>query len=131
MLFWDDVRTNGAEPSSDSLLPSFPLVCSKKIPYPPRIAILPSPLGSHANPRRGAGLNKCPLRQPAFEEGPTLAEGNAARIGPGIAEVPPLPPHWMIPSNGFPVPVSAPEVGSIAGELAATKAPGSKLNACL
>src|SRR6266516_6620470 len=71
------LSASGAEPSSDSVLPSLPLVCSKKTPYPPRMAILPSPLGSKANPKRGAGLKRCPLRQPAFEEDPTLTVGNA------------------------------------------------------
>ena len=42
--------------SSDSVLASLPFVCSKKMPYPPRIAHLPSPLGSNAKPIRGAGL---------------------------------------------------------------------------
>src|ERR1700682_4473551 len=132
MLNCDAVSDNGGDPSRDSVLASLPLVCSKKTPYPPRMAILPSPLGSQAKPMRGAGLNKCPFKQPASEDGPTLAAGNAASVGFGIAEVPPGPPHWMIPLNGFPVPaIKDPSVAlplvSIVGELAALKALCSKL----
>ena len=44
--------------SNDSVLASLPLVCSKKIPYPPRIAHFPSPFGSKAKPMRGAGFHQ-------------------------------------------------------------------------
>src|SRR5438270_13282716 len=104
MLNCDALRENGAEPSSDSVLASLPLVCSKNIPYPPRIAVLPSPFGSNAKPMRGAGLNKCPFRQPSFLEPPTVAFGKAANIVVGMALVPPAPPHWITALNGFPVP---------------------------
>src|SRR6478736_9409267 len=71
----EEVKTNGAVPSRDSVLPSLPLVCSKKMPYPPRMAILPLPLGSHANPIRGAGLNRCPVIQPALLDAATVDPG--------------------------------------------------------
>src|SRR6266478_8053286 len=130
MLNCDELSANGGEPSRDSVLPSLPLVCSKKMPYPPRIAILPSPLGSKAKPIRGAGLNRCPLRQPSGDEAPTL-EGYP---GKGVL-VPPFPPHWTMPFSGFPVPGTrdpseAVPLVSIVGWLAGTNAVGSKLNAC-
>src|ERR1700687_2712329 len=80
--------TRGAEPSSDSELASLPLECSKKIPYPPRMAVLPSPNGSQAKPRRGPGLIKWPERQPGLEFPPTAPERP-----PGALKVPPFPPH--------------------------------------
>src|ERR1700753_1284381 len=106
------------------------------MPYPPRIAILPSPFGSHAKPMRGAGLKRCPVKQPALLLAPTVAFGNCVRIGPGIEPVPPLPPHCTMPLKGLP-PVSEPFnglpgfVGSlkIAGCAAAENALGWKLNA--
>src|SRR5579885_1781665 len=99
-----DVSTKGAEPSRDSEFPSLPLVCSKKIPYPPRMANLPLPRGSQANPMRGAGLKRCPLRQPGKEDAPTVAPGKLVSTEAGIAPVPPFPPHWMRPLNGLPAP---------------------------
>src|SRR6266852_2557387 len=116
------VSTSGGEPSSDSVLPSLPLVCSKKTPYPPRMAILPSPLGSQAKPIRGAGLNRCPLRQPAGDEAPTL-EGYP---GKGVIG-PPFPPHWTMPFRGFPVPLTrdpseAVPLVSMVGRLAGSNA---------
>src|SRR3984957_7171119 len=127
----DEVRAPGGEPSRDSVLPSLPLVCSKKPPQPPRMAILPSPLGSQAKPMRGAGLKRWPDKQPAFEDGPTVAAEK-----PGTTKVPPLPPHWIMPLSGLPVPgerapalpVTVPAV-SITGEAPPTKALGSKLKA--
>src|SRR5579864_7303756 len=104
------------------------------------MAILPSPLGSNAKPMRGAGLKRCPERQPALEEEPTLADGNADKMDAGIAEVPPDPPHWMKPLNGLPAPATKdPFSGSVglavfentAGALPAMYAAGSRLNACL
>src|SRR5882757_10380465 len=97
------------------------------------MAILPSPLGSHAKPMRGAGLNRWPFKQPALEDPPTVVAGK-----PGTAKVPPFPPHWIMPLRGLPVPgsrapalpVTLPEL-SIAGEAPATKAVGSKLKALL
>src|SRR5260370_14855574 len=104
------------------------------------MAILPSPLGSNAKPMRGAGLKKCPFRQPAFEEEPTVAAGKAAKTDAGIVEVPPDPPHWTMPLNGLPTPATKdPFTGSArlavfentAGEPPATNALGSRLKACL
>src|SRR5579864_9103332 len=57
------LRTSGALASREPVLASFPVPCSKKTPYPPRIEVLPSPHGSQAKPTRGAGLNKCPFMQ--------------------------------------------------------------------
>src|SRR5260370_8685267 len=95
------------------------------------MAILPSPLGSNAKPMRGAGLKRCPARQPAFEEDPTLTVGNA---DPGTkGRVPPAPPHWTKPFTGLPVPdpmFSHPPPLK-PGSLAAPKALGLKLKACL
>src|ERR1700719_1903363 len=96
------------------------------------MAILPSPLGSNAKPMRGAGLKRCPFRQPAFEEEPTDADGNA---DPGTyGKLPPGPPHCTKPSSGLAVPApfwarepSALNVGTLAG----LKLAGSRLNACL
>src|SRR5882672_5314362 len=68
--------------SSDSALASLPLVCSKNTPYPPRIAVLPSPFGSQAKPIRGAGLNKWPFMQ--------------------LSGTPWVTPHCTTPLNGFP-----------------------------
>src|SRR5271167_2327863 len=57
MLLTVPLRTLGEGPfCSDSALASLPLACSKKMPYPPRIAHLPSPRGSQANPSRGPGF---------------------------------------------------------------------------
>src|SRR5580692_704170 len=53
----------GALPSSDPVFASSPVPCSKNIPYPARIEVFPSPLGSQAKPILGAGLNKCPDMQ--------------------------------------------------------------------
>src|SRR6266581_2258523 len=98
------------------------------------MAILPSPWGSKAKPRRGAGLKRCPFRQPADDEAPTL-EGypETGVLGP------PGPPHWTMPFSGFPVPgtrapaipVVVPLASSMVGLLAALNAVGSKLKACL
>src|SRR6266849_6956038 len=129
------VSTSGGEPSSDSVLPSLPLVCSKKTPYPPRIAILPLPLGSKAKPNRGAGLKRCPLRQPAFEEDPMLAVGKSDPDTRG--KVPPGPPHWTTPLSALMVPPAfcANEPSELksagVGALALLKAFGSRLKACL
>src|ERR1700746_2550878 len=87
------VRTLGGVPSSDPALASFPLPYSKKMPYPPRMAIFPSPCGSQANPMRGAGLNKCPFWQPGSEVPAIVAAGNAVKMEPGTKLVPPGPPH--------------------------------------
>src|ERR1700682_975504 len=97
------------------------------------MAILPSPLGSNAKPMRGAGLKRCPLRQPAFGEDPTLTFG---KFDPGTrGKVPPAPPHWMKPFSGLAVfpafCIREPSAVLKAGSLAVTKALGSKLNACL
>src|SRR5437588_11032625 len=86
---------SGGEPSSDSVLPSLPLVCSKKIPKPPRIAVFPSPFGSKAKPKRGAGLKRCPARQPALGEEPIETVGKADPGSKG--KLPPDPPHWTKP----------------------------------
>src|ERR1700747_2262004 len=59
------LRTRGALASREPVFASFPVPCSKKIPYPPRIEVLPSPTGSHAKPTRGAGLKRCPFIQPS------------------------------------------------------------------
>src|ERR1700730_16580136 len=95
------------------------------------MAILPSPLGSQAKPRRGAGLNRGAFKHPALADAPIAVVGK-----PGTANVPPLPPHWIMPLRGLPVPgSSAPALPvtvpltSIAGEAPATKAVGSKLKA--
>src|SRR5580692_6268287 len=95
------------------------------------MAILPSPIGSNANPIRGAGLKRCPERQPAFEDAPMLVVGNN---DPGTrGKVPPFPPHCTTPFSGLPVfaafcasEPSALNVGSLAG----LNALGSRLNAC-
>src|SRR5258707_13787086 len=97
MLNCDALSENGADPSRDSVMASFPLVCSKKTPYPPRMAILPSPFGSHANQIRGAGLNRCPFRHPAWLLDPTVASGNELVTRLGLSEAPPEPPPLMIP----------------------------------
>src|SRR5712691_2611066 len=123
----------GGEFSRDSVLPSLPLACSKKTPYPPRIAVLPFPFGSKAKPKRGAGLKRCPLMQPGWELLPTAAEGN-----PGTENGPPGPPHCTSPSYVFAVGdgISAPAVpvilpsGSSVGAVAASYTAGSKLKAC-
>ena len=47
-------------------------------------------------------MKRWPFKQPAKFDGPTVAVGN-----PGAAKVPPLPPHWMMPLNGLPVPGSS------------------------
>src|ERR1700734_2900803 len=60
---WVMLSTTGALASKEPVFASFPVPCSKKIPYPPRIEVLPSPRGSHAKPTRGAGLNRCPVMQ--------------------------------------------------------------------
>src|SRR6266849_7061936 len=101
------------------------------MPYPPRMAILPSPLGSKAKPMRGARLNRCPLRQPALEEEPMFAVG---KFDPGTkGRFPPGPPHWTKPFSGLAVlPVfcardpSELNVGSWAG----LNTLGLKLKAC-
>src|SRR6267143_5623735 len=102
------------------------------MPSPPRIAILPLPLGSQANPIRGAGLNRCPLRQPAFDEDPMLTFG---KFDPGTRlKVPPFPPHWTKPFSGlavFPEFVASEPSELKVGSLAGLNALGSKLNACL
>src|ERR1700719_3974967 len=64
MLCCAGFKTSGGEPSNAVATASLPFVCSKNIPYPPRIAVLPSPKGSQAKPMRGAGLNRCPFAQP-------------------------------------------------------------------
>src|ERR1700751_1885475 len=88
MLFWvADCSKGEVCPSIPSVLASLPLLCSKKIPYPPRIAVLPLPNGSQAKPTRGAGLNKCPDEHPAGT---------------------PPTPHCTRPSKGFPM--TAPEI---------------------
>src|SRR5258708_26126392 len=71
MLVCATVVASGGEFSRDSVLASLPLVCSKKMPYPPRMAHLPLPHGSQANPIRGAGLKKCPFMQPSGTPGVT------------------------------------------------------------
>src|SRR5262249_29590277 len=104
-------------------------------PYPPRIAIFPSPFGSHAKPIRGAGLKRSPFKQPSYLLPPTVAPGKAVSTWLGIADVPPGPPHCTMPLNGFPAPgTKAPdcpvtEPSSITGEPVLEKAVGSKLNA--
>ena len=65
MLDWPGVSTSGALPSRLSAFASLPLPWSKKIPYPPRIAVFPLPQGSHANPTRGAGFSQCRLQASA------------------------------------------------------------------
>src|SRR5258705_132961 len=96
------------------------------------MAILPSPFGSNANPMRGAGLKRCPFMHPGFEAPPTLALGK-----PSTGNVPPLPPHWIMPLNGLPDPgtkepanVVAEPSASMVGEAPAAKAVGSRLKAC-
>src|SRR5205814_6185755 len=59
------LKTTGAEPSSEPVLASSDVPCSKKIPYPLRIAVLPVPVGSQARPTRGDKLKRCPDMQPA------------------------------------------------------------------
>src|SRR6266850_6710970 len=133
MLNCDELSANGGEPSRDSVLPSLPLVCSKKIPYPPRMAILPSPLGSKAKPKRGAGLKRWPFKQPSCEFEAALALGN-----PSTGNVTPGPPHWTMPLKGLPEPgtsepanvVTEPSA-SMVGALPVLNAAGSKLKACL
>src|SRR5579859_608963 len=101
------------------------------------MAILPSPFGSHANPMRGAGLKRCPFRQPGYLEAPTVAPGNDASTAPGMDDVPPEPPHCTTPLNGLP-PTSEPFSGLLEsfgslknpGVLAELNCVGSKLNAC-
>src|SRR6202050_2712763 len=56
-------RTVGAPPSSDPVLASSAVPCSKNNPYPPRIDVL-FPNGDHANPIRGAGFNTWLAMQP-------------------------------------------------------------------
>src|SRR5712671_3809862 len=97
------------------------------------MAILPSPLGSNANPMRGAGLKRCPFRHPEFEDPPALALGK-----PATGNVPPVPPHWIMPLNGFPEPGTRAPANpvwepstSIVGVLPELKAVGSRLKACL
>src|SRR6266851_5011333 len=118
--------TRGAELSKDSVLPSLPLV-------------------SHAKPMRGAGLKRCPFKQPALEEAPMSTVGNPDVGARG--KFPPFPPHWTTPFSGLPVGlpnpdgslfgISAPALCvtepslSIAGASAAPHCVGSKLNACL
>src|SRR5690349_9029270 len=98
------------------------------------MAILPSPLGSNANPIRGAGLNKCPERQPAFEEELILTVG---KLDPGTrGRAPPAPPHWTKPFRGLPVFCAfctrePSPLGLNAGSWPTTKALGLKLKACL
>src|ERR1700682_3554681 len=96
------------------------------------MAILPSPLGSNAKPIRGAGLKRCPFRQPAFEEEPTVAVGNA---DPGTTEkLPPGPPHCTKPFSGLAVFAAfcAREPSELnVGSLSGLKLLGSKLKACL
>src|ERR1700755_1883275 len=100
------------------------------------MAILPSPLGSHAKPMRGAGLKRGPCKQPALLLAPTVAAGNCVRIGPGMEPVPPLPPHCTMPLKGLP-PVKEPLSGllgfvgslKIPGSFAELNADGEKLNA--
>src|ERR1700687_185668 len=112
MLNWVGICTNGGELSRASLVASFPLVWSQKIPYPPRIEVLASPLGSKAKPIRGAALNRCPFIQPTGT---------------------PPTPHCTIPLNGSPVPgtiapawpVIVPLLSSTCGALAALQAVGS------
>src|SRR6266568_5122009 len=53
------------------------------------MAILPSPLGSQAKPIRGAGLKRCPFRQPASVEEPIVAPGNELVTRLGMRELPP------------------------------------------
>src|SRR5271167_192716 len=96
------------------------------------MAILPSPFGSNANPIRGAGLKRCPERQPAFDAGPMLTVGNR---DPGTrGKVPPFPPHWTTPFSGLPLPVvvgvKEPSAGLNTGALAGLNALGSRLKAC-
>src|SRR5207248_8563169 len=77
---------------------------------------------------RGAGLKRCPLRQPAFEEDPTLTVGKAE---PGTSgKVPPVPPHWTKPFSGLPVPAPVfndPSPVKL-GCLSASKAMGTRLS---
>src|SRR2546427_3806432 len=77
MLFGTETFAKGGEFSRDSVLPSLPLACSKKMPYPPRNAVLPLPRGSQAKPTRGAGLKRCPSIQ--------------------LTGTPGVTPHWTIP----------------------------------
>src|ERR1700733_13989997 len=85
-----------------SVLASFPLACSKKMPYPPRMAVFPCPVGSQAKPTRGAGLNRCPVEQPTAETDPTAALGN-----PANETGPPGAPQSTRPRNGLPTPGSS------------------------
>src|SRR5215831_2258436 len=99
------------------------------------MAILPSPLGSNAKPMRGAGLKRCPFRQPASEEAPMLTVGNAEAATRG--KLPPFPPHWTTPLRGLIVPAAfcAREPSALksaaVGALAGLNLLGSKLKACL
>src|ERR1700730_203918 len=77
--------------ASDSAFASLPLVCSKNTPYPPRSAVFPSPLGSQANPIRGAGLNRWPFMQ--------------------LSGTPLVTPHCTTPLNGSPI--TSPVDGSV------------------
>src|SRR5262249_47558741 len=65
--FWVMSRTPAGGfatlPSSEPVFASFPVPCSKKIPYPARTDVLPSLNGSQATPIRGAGLNRSPFMQ--------------------------------------------------------------------
>src|SRR5260370_37834178 len=94
------------------------------------MAILPSPLGSQAKPIRGAGLKRCPFKQPAFEFAPMATVGNR---DPGTSgKVPPFPPHCSKPFRGLPVPERVVRVPSAAlkpGAVAAVQAVGSKCKA--
>src|SRR5579859_2349201 len=109
-----DCNRGDVWPSIPSVLASFPLACSKKMPYPPRMAVLPLPRGSQANPIRGAGLNRCPFEQPTAETEPTAAAGNAeSELGGGTLRTPPVVPQTTRPSSGLPTPETrAPVLGS-------------------
>src|SRR5580658_10066067 len=113
------VCTNGGLPSRDSVFASFPLPWSKKIPYPPRSEVLPSPKISHAKPTRGAGLNKCPCMQPRETPGaphctiPLNKKGASAELVGFKANVP-------VGSKRFPL-------GPTTGAFVLLQAPDSQL----
>src|SRR5260370_8081757 len=98
------------------------------------MGILALRLGSKAKPMGGAGLKRCPLRQPGFGLDPMLTVGNADPDRRG--KFPPAPPHWTMPFSGlavFPAFCTREPEPSVlkAGSLAGLNALGSKLKPCL